>query len=522
MTKSKFLTTSIKTLSSLSALLLATAVLSSCGQNSQFDEHQDGFFVAGNLEGVNVQALPAADQDLYHHVGLTMLVEQFEAENLPTMRAAIAANPPAGIVFWNPHGVGANELSVITRAYSQSARTASVAQPPLLLSTDYEGGGMTRTLRGTSVPGIQRFKTGLTLFPHGQWLGKEIETLNTDELCAIQGEAMGRELGAVGINYPLATVSDLAGGLFINRGISTNPQVISRCLNKMIDNFNTASGGHAIFVTKHFPGLGFTQGDTHEMTVTSSRRGAEFDRHIQPYREVLARRRQMHDENLLSVMVGHAQFTAFSPRRTSTESSYILKNVLKSSAPFQEQDGGVVTAHQGLGFSGLVLSDAMWMGVYGFVHQMATRGRLDEPEKLPALQRELVNDGFFTGSQLAGLSRDDYQRVYNVLCLNTLLSGMDILMIPNVQFAKVVLFLRKGLVHQWDSEELRLIQARTGLNPEQAEAALHQRLTEIIAKNRSVRSQLNFPAAYAGAPSQADLNLKQRMMQVLHSLDSAW
>ena len=82
MIKSNFLTTSSKTFGRLSALLLAMAVLSSCGQNSQFDENQEGFFVAGNLEGVNVQALPAADQDLYHHAGLTMLVEQFEAENL--------------------------------------------------------------------------------------------------------------------------------------------------------------------------------------------------------------------------------------------------------------------------------------------------------------------------------------------------------------------------------------------------------------------------------------------------------
>lgn len=503
------------------SLVLAALLLASCSekQTPRFDETQEGFFIAGNIEGVNPQTLSAADQDLYHHVGLSMLVEQFEAVNLPTMRAAIAANPPAGVVFWNPNRVGASELSVITRAYAASARSAAKPQPPMLFSTDYEGGGLTKTIRGTTVPGIQRFRTGFTLLPHGQWLGKEIQDKNTDEICALQGEIMGRELTAAGINYPLATVSDLAGGLFINRGISADPAVVSRCMTTLLENFNRASGGKSVFVTKHFPGLGFTRGDTHEMTVTSSRRGAEFERHISPYRAILSQLRQTGQENLLSVMVGHAQFTAYAPRNTSTESSYVLSNILKGRAQFQEQDGGQVQPLQGLGFSGLVLSDAMWMGVYGFVHQMATSGRLAEgADKIAELKQLLVQERLFTAEQVQSLVAADYQRVYNVMNLNSILSGMDLLMVPNVQFARLVLFLRKGITNQWTPEELRLIRVRTGLNGEQAQARLKQRLTNIIQKNRDIRSQLSHPTAMSEIPQNTSTRQNERMTRVLRSL----
>jgi beta-glucosidase-like glycosyl hydrolase len=508
-------------------LLLVTVLvpfLNACAPSSPspFDETQEGFFVAGNIEGFSPSSLSTADQDLYHHVGLSMLVEQYETQNLSSMRAAIAQNPMAGVVFWNPQNVGAQEIGAITRAYGVAAQTAAIKQPPLLFSTDYEGGGLSRSIKGANIPGIQRFKKGFTLFPHGQWLGKEIQDLNSDELCSIQGEVMGKELLEAGINYPLATVSDLQGGLFINRSISTDPQVVARCLNIMMDKFNEASQGKAIFVTKHFPGLGFTHGDTHEMTVISDRRGAEFDRHILPYRLVLAQRRTKGTEDLMSVMVGHAQFTAFSPTHTSTESSYILKTVLKGNGPFQEQDGGVKTAHQGLGFSGLVLSDAMWMGVYGFVHQMATIGRITEPGQQEGLKSLLVREGLYSAAQVQSLTSADYQRVYNVLSLNTLVAGMDILMVPNVQFAKLVLFLRKGVAGQWDNEEKRLVAARTGVSAEQAQVILKNRLTEIIAKNRRIRAKLVYPVAMNGNPADENISLSQRLHQVLHALDAAW
>lgn len=507
----------------LSLLATATLFLSACSppQGARFDETQEGFFVAANLQGVDVNAMSAADRDLYHHVGLTMLVEQYEALNLPTMRAAIAANPPAGVVFWNQNRVGAAELSVITRAYATAAQSGSSPQPPMLFSTDYEGGGLTKTIRGTSVPGIQRFRTGFTLLPHGQWLGKEIADTNRDDMCALQGEIMGRELVAAGINYPLATVADLAGGLFVNRGISADAEIVSRCLTKLLENFNRASNGKAVFVTKHFPGLGFTRGDTHEITVVSDRRGAEFERHLLPYRRILSALRQSGQENLLSVMVGHAQFSAFSPNSTATESPYVLSRILKGRGNFEEQDSGPKTSHQGLGFSGLVLSDAMWMGVYGFVHQMASAGRIPDDSgghKLAELRQYLVQAGLYDSARAQSLTREDYQRIYNVMSMNSVFSGMDLLMVPNVQFSRLITFLRKGLVDQWSAEDLRLIQIRTGLNAAAAKARLKQRLSEVIAKNRAIRGQLSHPAPLQETPASGSRHLAERLMQALNSI----
>lgn len=516
----------------LSALTLTTLSLMACGNSNTsrpvYNESEEGFFVAANIQGLELETLSAADQDLYHHVGYSLLVEQFEVANLSTMRAAIEANPPAGVVFWNSNRASAELLGSVTRAYSSSARSASRTQPPLLLSTDYEGGGLNRTTLGTNVPGVQRFRTGFTLLPHSRWLGKEIEEKNTDELCALQGQIMGEELTEVGINYPLATVADLAGNLFRHRGISTDPEVIARCLNKMVDRYNAATENNGVFVTKHFPGLGMTNGDTHDITVVSTRRNAEFDRHISPYRRVLERRRQLGDEALLSIMVGHAQFSAFS-NRTSTESPYLLRNILKGSAAFQEQDSGSKTSRPGLGFSGFVLSDAMWMGVYGFVNEMALNGRIyaatpeESAEKLRNLKQFLVSQGFYTEAQTAALTRADYQNVYNVLNANALMAGIDILMVPNAQFRRLVEFYRKGVVGQWSDEEKRLMQVRTGLSAEQAKNSLRTRLTQIIAKNRQIRSRLSFPEPSTTAtPSSLTADIRQRLREALRDLDANW
>lgn len=516
----------------LSGLIFTALSISACHNNTAsrpvFDESEEGFFVASNIQGLNLDTLSPSDRDLYHHVGYSLLVEQYEALNLPTMRAGIQANPPAGIVFWNSNRVSARELGTITRAYSETARKADKPQPPLLLSTDYEGGGLRYTTRRTSVPGIQRFTSGFTLLPHSRWLGKEIEDQGTDELCALQGQIMGKELSTAGINYPLATVADLAGNLFQHRGISRDPTIISRCLNKMIDQYHLSTNNNGVFVTKHFPGLGLTNGDTHDITVVSSRRNADFDQHILPYRQVLERRRELGDERLLSIMVGHARFSAFS-NRTSTESSSILRNILKGTAPFEEQDSGVKTRRPGLGFTGLVLSDAMWMGVYGFVNDMALIGRItaanaeESARKLRDLKAYLIEQGFYSQSQTDSLSRADYQNIYNVLNTNALLAGIDILMVPNRQFAKLVEFYRKGVVGQWSDEEKRLLQVRTGFSAEQARTALRARLTQIIEKNRQIRSRLSFPAAdEGGTPSSLTGDLRVRLQNILSELDTTW
>lgn len=507
--------------------LISLLVLSACGQHAgDFDETKEGFFVAAAIDGVDTSKLSSADQDLYHHAGLSMLVEQYTVQNLSTMRSAIRANPPAGVVFWNSSRVGAPELAAVTQAYAKEAKTAARSQPPLLFSTDYEGGGLSKAISGKTVPGVQRFTKGFTNLPHGQWLGDEIDKLGTTRLCELQGEIMGKELMAVGINYPLATISDLAGGLFVNRGISKNPETIAKCLEKLTESFHRASGNNAIFVTKHFPGLGFTHGDTHEITVTSDRRGREFEQNLLPFKRVAQKHREWKKDHLLSIMVAHAQFTAYSPDRTSTESSTILNDVLKGSGSFVEKDQKEKYIVKGVGLNGFALSDAMWMGVYGYVHKMATLGKIDDDDsgkKLKALKSFLTSNGFYSEKQVNSLSQDDYQRVYNVLCLNAIISGMDILMVPNVQFARLVGFFRAGVVDKWSAEDKRVLTVRTGLSSAGVRAALRSRLAEIILLNRTIRSRLTPAVPFSGVlPRNENIVFAQEMLQTLRYLDSTW
>lgn len=510
-----------------SLILSMTLLLFSCAKDPlTFDESQENFFTAAAIEGFDKNSLSIEDQDLYHHVGLSLLVEQYSVESLSSMKTAIRLNPPAGIVFWNGNRVDATTLARVTQDYFNHASIVSPPQPPLLMSTDYEGGGLRKTISGRSIPGIQRFRAGFTDLPHGQWLGHEMQEQNSTRLCELQGEIMGKELLAVGINYPLATVADLAGGLFVNRGISTNPEATSLCLKKLTSSFHRATNNNAVFVTKHFPGLGFTRGDTHDITVTSSRRGALFNEALSPFRSLTQEHEKISKSQLLSIMVSHAQFTAYSQDRTTTESSFLLTEVLKKSSQFTETDGGVKFPIKGVGLKGFALSDAMWMGVYGFIHQMASLGRIPDDEsgeKLHDLKQFLVDNRLYPSSQVHNLTRADYQRTYNVLNLSALFAGIDLLMVPNVQFAKIVEYLRRGVAGLWSEEELRLIQVRLNLLPSQASSGLKARLKEIVELNRNIRSKLQIPTPLNSVlPKDLTAPLSAEMLQVLRGLDGSW
>ena len=224
-------------------------------------------------------------------------MEQFNAKVFDSMKMAIKEHPPGGIVYWNPDGASAQDLYEVNFEYSKTAAQAN--QLPLLFSTDYEGGGLSRTTSGKDTPGIQRFTKGFTRLAHPSWLGKSMAKYGT-RLCRLHGKIMAKELATVGINYPLATVSDLGYGLFSNRGISRDSLKISECLTEIINAFHDTKG--MTLVTKHFPGLGETQGDTHEGTVVSKAKTMDdLKNSLEPYVSSINYVNQMGFENSYSI-----------------------------------------------------------------------------------------------------------------------------------------------------------------------------------------------------------------------------
>lgn len=164
-------------------------------------------------------------------VGQFFLVEQSSPEVNQALMKANSISSPGGLVFWNASKSDYAKLQMTISKYSLKAQERR--DDPWLFSIDYEGGALTKTPSGKTVPGVQRFVKGFTPLAHPIWLGKSMSSFGT-ELCELHGKIMGKELSAAGINYPLTVVSDLASRLFSNRGISKNSYQVSECMKAFL------------------------------------------------------------------------------------------------------------------------------------------------------------------------------------------------------------------------------------------------------------------------------------------------
>lgn len=273
------------------------------------------------------------------------LVEQSSAGFSKQIGEAFRRDPPGGLVFWNSSKVGAKELAETVARYSRILKNNG--HLPALFSIDYEGGGLRLSPSGGEVSGIQRFRQGFSDLAHGAWLGRSMRLYGT-ELCRLHGRIMGKELAVAGINYPLTLVGDLASRLFKLRGVSTDPLEVAKCVSDFT--LAMAEAGPVIAVTKHYPGLGQNSGDTHDVeSVSVAKTEADAERHLFPFRETVKFVNRNGLETRFSIMASHGKFPIYDSVNLTTESSHLLETMLRDE----------------IGFQGIRLSDAMWMGGYG-------------------------------------------------------------------------------------------------------------------------------------------------------------
>jgi beta-glucosidase-like glycosyl hydrolase len=435
-------------------------------------------------DGLPWRAAPKADwtlEQLRGAVGRVFLVEHFTATVSSSMTRAIRNTPPGGILFWNGSAgqrAGAVKLRRVIATYSKAARDAG--HSPLLFSTDYEGGALRRSLTWKSIPGIQRFTDGFTALAHPRWLGqayRESPELGR-ELAALHGEIIAKELRSVGLNYPLSVVGDLASGLFAVRGIDSDHRVVAELLPEVVDAALSVPG--VVFVTKHFPGLGQTKGDTHDQVVVSSVKSAAVaESHLAPYRAAIAHLAGTPDAERLSLMCGHALFPLFDAKNNTTTSSRILQDLLR-----RDPDGTLPVPS--LGFEGIAVSDAMWMGPYGNM----------------------------------GWSR--LKRVY----LESFLAGMDLLMIPGSRYSEARTFFADVLDERLSSSERSAVADELG----QSWQTLHRRFVDRLAQSltRIEAAVAKLPHAVDDVdpdgtlPTSLTVNERMRYRAILRSIDSRW
>ena len=221
----------------------------------------------------------------------------------------------------------------LTSAAVMSAAGAS-AEVPLMMAIDAEWGlGM----RLTDAPD----------FPRNGKLGPGAD----ESLLFDYGVEVARECRRIGINMVLGPVVDVTenpNGVIGSRSFGSDPR---RVADLGVAYARGLESGRVISVAKHFPGHGSPRGDSHKSLPVIRRSLHQLDSiDLYPFRSYI-------DAGLSGVMVGHLAVPAIDPEGLpAAVSPVVIRGLLRNE----------------LGFSGLVLTDALNMGgVEGYASSAA-------------------------------------------------------------------------------------------------------------------------------------------------------
>lgn len=206
---------------------------------------------------------------------------------------------------------------------------------PLLISTDQEGGYVTRLQQGTEMPGNMALGAGGDL-----------------ELTKKVGTTIGKELKALGINFNFAPVVDVNSNqknpIIGVRSFGDNPQQVGATATAYIDGLKSIG---IISTVKHFPGHGNTVSDTHIglATVDYSREQWEAIDKV-PFKMAI-------DNGVEAIMTAHVIVPALDDTKVvSKKDGFLIGTPATLSKPIMTD-----LVRKELGFEGVIVSDALNM-----------------------------------------------------------------------------------------------------------------------------------------------------------------
>ena len=225
-----------------------------------------------------------------------------------------------GVILFGRNIESPEQVWELTRDLQREAVAATGR--PLLLAVDQEGGR------------VQRLKTPFTIIPAARDLG----ITRTPEEVELLTRQVAEELALVGLNVNLAPVLDVPRSPACpqwDRSYSSDPDRAARYGLAAIRGY---LAGGVIPVAKHFPGLGDTLADSHEVLpmAFSSDAGREAD--LLPFRRAIAAGAPM-------IMTAHLKVPAWD-ERPATLSPVALQIWLR----------------RRLGFQGVIITDDLEMG----------------------------------------------------------------------------------------------------------------------------------------------------------------
>ncbi len=291
--------------------------------------------VAGGQEAAfhwrKQQVLSASDLSA-QRLGAHLIVGYSELQSL----RALVEKGLVGGIFIGAHNVKARSSAAISAEISGlQALRKNAGLPPLIVSTDQEGGI------------VSRLSPPLARLPPLAEVISEAKTQEIEGLAFAYGEQHGRELAAIGVNVNFAPLADLSSpathhrldfrSLIGRRAIAADPARVSTAIIGYAHGLETR-GLRATL--KHFPGLGRVTTDTHLFPAALAASEDELEaRDWQPFRAGLAATQAL-------LMVGHATLTAVDPSRPASLSRPVIQQIVR----------------QRWRHDGLVVSDDLTMG----------------------------------------------------------------------------------------------------------------------------------------------------------------
>lgn len=240
-----------------------------------------------------------------------------------TTRQALQTYPVGGLIY-----MGANLVDP-AQVTQMIANTQDSSALGLFIAVDEEGGRVAR-LGSNAAMGTTSFPAMLTVGASGH------------DAVYQAGLTIGTEIQQFGFNLDFAPVADVysnpANTVIGDRAFSTDFAEAAELVASAVQGFQDSG---ILCTLKHFPGHGNTAEDSHAGAATSNRTLEELEQdEFQPFRSGIAAGAEM-------VMVGHISLPAVTGDQTpATLSHEIVTDLLREK----------------LGFSGVVITDAMNMG----------------------------------------------------------------------------------------------------------------------------------------------------------------
>ncbi len=241
----------------------------------------------------------------------------------------LARYQPGGVILFGYNTSTPEQITRLTNAIQATI----VAQPgavPAWIAIDQEGGPVSRL---ASAEG-----EAFTTFP----VSLAVAATGDPTYAQRIGLAMAEELRAVGITMDLAPVADVETNpqnpVISRRAFSADPAQAGQMVAAMIQGLQA---GGVLATAKHFPGHGDTSEDSHVTLPVVTHDRARLDAvELVPFRQAIA-------ADVGVILVAHVAYPALdpAPETPASLSSPIVSGLLR----------------QGLGFEGLIMTDALDM-----------------------------------------------------------------------------------------------------------------------------------------------------------------